>query len=426
MYKEISVCPLSGGAPTVYKDDMMNVLVLNSGSSSLKYKLIKMPGGNELIKGEAERVGIKTSGKSRIIHSVLGRERIIETPMEDHNAALKAALCLLADDFLIDPGMRFDVFAHRYVHPGTFFSSTVKITRSVLTKLKKTFSLAPIHNPVSYRLMEFCHKKYPGVPQFAVFDTSFHRSILPEFSNYAIPFKIAKKYGIKKVGFHGLSHKYVSEEACRFVSKEASTQRLISCHLGTGGSSVCAIKAGKSINNSMGFTPLEGLMMNTRCGDIDPGAVFYIMFKEKFSVGEADRMLNNRSGVLGVFNSSSDLRDAIKEMGSDRTAKMTVDMYVRRVRTYLCFYALILKKADILVFTDSLGQGSSVLREHICLNLGFMGIMLDKERNDSYAGGIAEISSGLSETRVLVVPTDEEAMIAREAYKETCKDDTSC
>ncbi len=404
----------------------MNILVLNPGSSSLKYKIIKMPEGFELIKGEAERVGIKTKGNSRITHSVLGVERTVEIPMEDHAAALKAVLYLMADDFLIDPGMRFDVFAHRYVHPGKFFSSPVRITRSVLTKLKKTFPLAPIHNPVSYSLIEFCHKKYGKIPQVAVFDTSFHRTILPEFSNYAIPAKIARKYGIKKVGFHGISHKYVSEEACKFAKRDLSHQKIISCHLGTGGSSVCAVRGGRSINNSMGFTPLEGLMMNTRCGDVDPGAVFYIMFKEKFSSKEAEKMLNNKSGVLGVFNESSDLRDVMRDMASDKRARMTFNMYVRQVRTYVCFYALILKKADILIFTDSLGQSSSDLRRSICDNMEFMGIGLDENLNGKYDGGIIDISSRSSETRVLVVPTDEEIMIAREAHKELLKNDTGC
>ncbi len=409
---------------TAFKGDFMNILVLNCGSSSLKYKVMRMPDGVELIKGEAERVGVRTSGKARIRHEVLGKERVVEIPMESHSAALKAALCLMADDFIADPDVRFDVFAHRYVHPGTLFSVPVRITRPVLTALKKTFPLAPIHNPISYALMEFCHKKYRKIPQFAVFDTSFHASIPPEFSTYAIPLKVAKKYGIKRVGFHGISHKYVSEEACRFTARDMSSQRIISCHLGTGGSSVCAIKDGKSINNSMGFTPLEGLMMNTRCGDIDLGAVFCIMFKEKFSPEEAEKILNNKSGVLGVFNSSSDLRDAMKDMGSDKPAKMTFDMYVHRVRAYICFYAVILKKADILIFTDSLGQGSSVLRESICRDMEFIGIGLDKKLNDAYSGGVSDISTASSETRVLVVPTDEEAMIAREAYKEMKKHGT--
>lgn len=400
----------------------MNILVLNCGSSSLKYKIIRMPDGAELVCGEAERVGIKTRGKSRITHSVLGAERVLEAPLADHSVALKEALGLIAEDALENKEITFEAFAHRYVHPGTFFPGPVKVNKAVLAKLKKTFPLAPIHNPISYRLIEFCHRKYPEVRQFAVFDTSFHRTILPEFATYALNRKVAAKYGIKKIGFHGISHRYVMEESCKFLKRDPSLQRIISCHLGTGGASVCAIRGGKSINSSMGFTPLEGLMMNTRCGDIDPGAVFYMMFKEKLSSAEAEKMVNNESGVLGVFNSSSDLRDAMKDMGSDKRAKMTFDMYVRRVRTYVCFYALILKKADVLIFTDSLGVGSQVLRQSVCADLGSVGIGLDDEKNEKYKEGISDISSRLSETRVLVVPTDEEIMIAREAYKELMKD----
>ncbi|MDD3088361.1 MAG: acetate/propionate family kinase [Candidatus Omnitrophica bacterium] len=399
----------------------MNVLVLNCGSSSLKYKIVKMPEGKELVRGEAERVGVKSRGISKITHSVMGKKRSLETPLEDHPAALKEALNLIADDAATNKNIRFDLFAHRYVHPGTFFPGPVKVSAAVLSKLKKTFPLAPIHNPISYRLIEFCYRKYPSVRQFAVFDTSFHRTIPPEFAAYALDRKVAAKYGIRKIGFHGISHRYVMEESCRFLSRDLFQQKIISCHLGTGGASVCAIRNGKSINNSMGFTPLEGLMMNTRSGDIDPGAVFYMMFKEKLSSEEAEKVLNNKSGVLGVFNSSSDLRDAMKDMGGDRRAKITFDMYVRRVRTYVCFYALILKKADILIFTDSLGVGFPELRRSVCVDMGLVGINIDEEKNRKYREGIGDISSHEGGTRILVVPTDEEIMIAREAYKELMK-----
>ncbi len=399
----------------------MNILVLNCGSSSLKYKILKMPEGTELIKGEAERVGIKTKEKSVISHFVRGKEKRVELSLKDHPAALNAGFELMAEDIGVERELMFEAVAHRYVHPGTFFESTVKITRNVQSKLKKTFPFAPIHNPVSYGLIEVCRKKYPGIAQCAVFDTSFHRDILPGFSRYAMPWRVSKKFAIKKVGFHGISHRYVAEEACGYIGRSFSQQKIISCHLGTGGSSVCAVRNGRSINNSMGFTPLEGLMMNTRCGDIDPGAIFYIMFKEKFSSEQAETILNKKSGVLGVFNTSSDLRDVIRSMSSDKKARMTYDMYVRRVRTYVCFYALILKKADILIFTDSLGQGSSVLRESVCQNMDFMGIKIDRDLNDNYRTGITDVTGTASQTRVLVIPTDEEMMIAREAYKELVK-----
>jgi len=300
------------------------------------------------------------------------------------------------------------------------------VDKVVLRKLKETLPLAPIHNPISCKLIEFCHNDYPEIKQFVVFDTAFHKTIPPEFATYALPLKIIRKYHIRKIGFHGISHRYVMEEACRFLKKNKTLQKIISCHLGTGGSSVTAIEGGRSINNSMGFTPLEGLMMNTRCGDIDPGIVFYIMSKERFSPGEAEKILNNKSGILGVLNSSSDLRDAIGDMDKNPRAKMAFDMYARRVKSYISFYSLILKKADILIFTDSLGTGSPVVRQAICEGLEFLGIRLDKEKNAGYGGGVSDISSRESETKVLVVPTDEEIMIARESYKELIKDDTGC
>lgn len=403
----------------------INILVLNCGSSSLKYKIIKMPEGLEIVRGEAERVGTKTQKASVITHSVFGKKRVVETPLADHSAALKKALELITEDMQKNKDIRFDIFAHRYVHPGTLFTKTTKVDKVVLRMLKETLPLAAIHNPISYKLIEFCHHEYAGISQFVVFDTAFHKAILPEFATYALPLKVMKKYHIKKMGFHGISHGYVMEESCKFLGKDKSFQRIISCHLGTGGSSVCAISNGKSINNSMGFTPLEGLMMNTRCGDIDPGVVFYLMFKERFSPEETEGILNNKSGILGIFNSSSDLRDVMKDINKDKQAKMTFNMYVSRVKTYIAFYSLILKKADILIFTDSLGTGSPVLRESICKNMAFLGISIDKEKNERYDKGISDISSAGCQTKVLVVPTDEENMIAKEAYKELAKDDTS-
>ncbi|MDD5439828.1 MAG: acetate/propionate family kinase [Candidatus Omnitrophica bacterium] len=408
------------------KDKGINILVINCGSSSLKYKILRMPVGDVLVRGEAERVGIKAQDTSVITHVVCGKKRTIKTPLADHAAALTKALEMIGEDAKKDRNIRFDIFAHRYVHPGTFFTRTVKVDKIVLRKLKETLPLAPLHNPIIYRLIGFCHTRYAGVKQYVVFDTAFHKTIPPEYATYALPLNVMQKYRIRKIGFHGISHRYVMEEACRFLNRNKTSQRIISCHLGTGGSSVCAIAGGRSVNNSMGFTPLEGLVMNTRSGDIDPGVVFYIMFKERFSPEETENILNTKSGILGVFNASSDLRDVIKEMDRDRQAKMAFNMYVRRVRAYLAFYALILKKADILIFTDSLGTGSPVLREHICAAMSFLGISLDSEKNKRYERGISDISSGGSETKVLVVPTDEERMIAEEAYKELISDDPGC
>ncbi|MFA4984907.1 MAG: acetate/propionate family kinase [Candidatus Omnitrophota bacterium] len=403
----------------------VNILALNCGSSSLKYKIIEMPQERELSRGEAQRVGIKTQALSAITHFCLDKKTVIEAPIPDHVAALKKVLELVEADAKVNGDMGFGIFAHRYVHPGNNFSRTTKVSAPVLGRLRETLPLAAIHNPVSYRLMGFCHKEYPRLTQYAVFDTVFHKTIPPAFATYAIPRSITKKYGIRKIGFHGISHRYVMEEACRFLGRDKFQQKIISCHLGTGGSSICAIDCGRSVNNSMGFTPLEGLMMNTRCGDIDPGAVFYIMFKEKFSSGDAEDILNKKSGILGVFDSSSDLREVIRGMGNDKRARMAFDMYVRRVKTYIAFYTIILKKADVLVFTDSLGAGEPLLRESISGGMDFAGIKLNRELNAAYSGGIKDISVKDSEARILIIPANEELMIAREAYREFSKDDHS-
>ncbi|MDD4955002.1 MAG: acetate/propionate family kinase [Candidatus Omnitrophica bacterium] len=403
-----------------YKKASANILVFNCGSSSLKYRLISMPQEQELISGEAERVGIKAKNSSSIKHSVLGKERVLTLELSDHTAAFKKVIELIEEDCKADKHLRFNAFAHRYVHPGNYFKKTIRINKSVLKKLKDTLVLAPIHNPISYKLIELCSKEFPKVPQFAIFDTAFHCDIPKEFSTYAINSKIAKKYGLKRIGFHGISHEYVLHKACGFLKRNPKLQKVISCHLGTGGASICAINAGKSINSSMGFTPLEGLMMNTRSGDMDLGLFFYIMFKEGLSRKQAEEILNKKSGVLGVFNASSDLNDAFKSIDEDGRAKMVFDMYVRRVKKYIGFYELILKKADILIFTDSLGAGLFLLRENVCKGLECFGVFLDKKINREYHGGIRDISSKNSQTRILIVPTNEEIMIARQAYKEYC------
>ncbi len=407
-----------------YKKEHMNILVLNCGSSSLKYKIISMPHEEELLQGEAERVGTKTQGASFVTHSVLGRKRIVKAELGDHAAALKKAIDLIKEDAQKDERITFDLFAHRYVHPGNLFTRPTRVDKVVLRKLDSTLSLAAIHNPITYSLIQFCMRAYESVEQFVVFDTVFHKSIPPEFSTYALPTKLSKKYGLKKAGFHGISHHYVMGEACRYLNRDPKLQKIISCHLGTGGASVCAIRHGKSLNTSMGFTPLEGLIMNTRCGDVDPGIIFYIMSKEGFSPVETENILNKKSGILGVFSSSSDLRDVVKSIHTDNKAKMAFDMYVRRVKSYLGFYSLILNKADILIFTDSLGTGVPLLRERICDAMEFLGIRLDRKLNQDYTGGNGEISSSESDTKIVVIPTDEELMIAREAYKELMKDDT--
>lgn len=399
-----------------------NILVFNCGSSSLKYRLIRMPGEEELVCGEAERVGSKTQGQSSICHRVRGVQRKVHVDLPDHAGALFNAAALLRQDRANDKGLSIDVVAHRYVHPGGLFKRTTAITPKVLDKLADTLDLAPLHNPIIYGLLKLCAEEFSGVRQYAVFDTAFHSTIPAEFSSYAIPRGLAEKYNLRKVGFHGISHNYVMQEACRFLNRDCRGLKMISCHLGTGGSSVCAIDGGKSINNSMGFTPLEGLMMNTRSGDLDLGVIFDIMAREELSGQEAENMLINRSGILGVFDSSSDLRDVIKLIGVDPKAKMVLDMYVRGIRKYVGYYSLILRKADVLIFTDSIGVGMPLVRGNVCGSLESFGIKIDPAKNAAYKEAVMDISAVGSQARILVIPTNEEIMIARQAYKEHERD----
>jgi acetate kinase len=407
------------------KDSKVNILMFNVGSSSLKYRLISMPSEEELVAGEAERVGVKTSESATITHSVLGKKRVIKLDLPDHAVTFRKVMELLKEDRKENKNIIFDAFAHRYVHPGNFFSKTTFVTKSVLKKLGQTLELAPIHNPVSYKLIQICAKEMPNVPQLAIFDTAFHSTIPKDLSTYALPRKIAKKYGLKRVGFHGISYEYSMQEAARLVGKPASNLRMISCHLSPGGSSVCAIDCGKSINNSMGFTPLEGLMMNTRSGDLDLGLIFYIMFKENFSAEETENALNKKSGILGVFKSSSDLRDVIKNADTDPAAKMALNMYIKRVKKYVGFYGLLLKKPDVIVFTDKIGMNFPLVREKVCEGFDIFGIRLDKNKNESYSGGLKDISAEDSQAKIIIVPINEELMIARQAYKEYCHDNSN-
>jgi acetate kinase len=396
--------------------DAKRILVLNCGSSSLKYRLYSVPGETCLAFGEVERVGIKTRALSLLSHSALGRSISREEKIENHAQALSLVLDVLESDFG-DPHP-FDCIGHRYVHPGPSFGKTARVTGDVLARLESTLSLAPIHNPVAYNLMRAIAEKYPGLDQYLVFDTTFHRTIPPELATYAIPFEIAERYGIRKIGFHGISHQYVMEEACRFLGVAPDTQRIISCHLGTGGASICAIERGRSINSSMGFTPLEGLIMNTRSGDIDIGLVLSSMYRGNIKTDDMETILNNKSGVLGMYESSSDLRDIVSRLADDERAERTFGFYVERIRKYIAYNILLLGKADILVFTDTLGVNVPVLRKRVLEYFGFMGIVLDDGLNDSASAGIRDIAGRDSEAQVLVIPTNEELFIARETYKE--------
>ena len=398
--------------------DPVNILVLNCGSSSLKYRLIQMPTGVELITGEAQRVGVKSTEGGLIIHFVSGKKTLFSRTLNTHLEAFLAVLEIIAMNAKDSSLFQYHLFAHRYVHPGSHFSHTSEIKAKNLSLLEETLPLAPIHNPMSFELIKVCLDKYPQIPQFVVFDTSFHSHIPKSQKVYSLPQKISSKYQLYKVGFHGISHEYVLSAASQFLKTDLKQQKVISCHLGSGGSSVCAILNGKSINSSMGYTPLEGLIMNTRSGDIDPGLIFHYMFHQKISAQEMETILNKKSGVLSLYKVSSDLRDAIKNVDTDPNAALAVDLYIQRLHKYIGYYLLLLKRADVLIFTDTLGVEEPFVRQAVCDKLQFWGIEIDPEKNKATQYQSKLISTERSHAKVVIIPTNEEFMIAQNAYKE--------
>ncbi|WP_427338575.1 acetate/propionate family kinase [Caloranaerobacter sp. DY30410] len=391
----------------------MKILVINCGSSSLKYQLIDMTNEEVLAKGLAERIGIDGS---RVKHRTIGKEEvIIEKPMPNHKVALEIVLNVLTDSEhgAIKSMEEISAVGHRVVHGGEKFSSSVVINDEVLKVLRECSDLAPLHNPPNIMGIEACQELMPNTPMVGVFDTAFHQT-MPKFSYiYPLPYELYEKYGIRKYGFHGTSHKYVSNRAAEILGKDINELNIITCHLGNG-ASLAAIKKGKSIDTSMGFTPLEGLVMGTRCGDIDPAIVTFIMEKENMSTSEVNNLLNKKSGVLGISGVSSDFRD-IEEAaakGNER-AQLALDKFTSRVKKYVGAYAAIMGGVDVIVFTAGLGENSPETREAVCEGLEFMGVEIDKEKN-KVRGKETIISTENSKVKVLVVPTNEELMIARE------------
>ncbi|QIB26237.1 acetate/propionate family kinase [Caloranaerobacter azorensis] len=391
----------------------MKILVINCGSSSLKYQLIDMTNEEVLAKGLAERIGIDGS---RVKHRTIGKEEvIIEKPMPNHKVALEIVLNALTDSEhgAIKSMEEISAVGHRVVHGGEKFSGSVVIDDEVLKVLRECSDLAPLHNPPNIMGIEACQELMPNTPMVGVFDTAFHQTMPKSSYIYPLPYELYEKYGIRKYGFHGTSHKYVSNRAAEILGKDINELNIITCHLGNG-ASLAAIKRGKSIDTSMGFTPLEGLVMGTRCGDIDPAIVTFLMEKENMSISEVNNLLNKKSGVLGISGVSSDFRD-IEEAaakGNER-AQLALDKFTSRVKKYIGAYAAIMGGVDVIVFTAGLGENSPETREAICEGLEFMGIEIDKDKN-KVRGKETIVSTENSKVKVLVVPTNEELMIARE------------
>ncbi|NLI65526.1 MAG: acetate kinase [Tissierellia bacterium] len=395
----------------------MNILVINCGSSSLKYQLIDMNGEEVLAKGLVERIGIEGS---RIKHDTTGKERvIIEEPMKDHKRALELVLEAIVDEKYgaIKSMDEIGAVGHRVVHGGEDFSSSTIIDDEVMKAIENNIELAPLHNPANIMGIEACKELMPEVPMVAVFDTAFHQTIPADNYIYALPYELYEKYKIRRYGFHGTSHKYVSQRAAEILGKDIRDLNIVTAHLGNG-SSVTAVEGGKSVDTSMGFTPLEGLAMGTRSGDIDPAIIPLIMEKEGLSFEEVNQMLNKSSGVLGISGISSDFRDL--EIAADegnQRAKLALEVFANRVKKYIAAYAAQMCRIDVLVFTAGIGENSASMRELICDGLECLNIIIDKELNEQASGKEAIISKNIGGVTIMVIPTNEELMIARDTLE---------
>ncbi len=389
----------------------MKILVLNCGSSSIKYQLFTMTDKSVIAKGGIEKLGMKGSFLKHVRQD--GQVIIFEGEIMDHKIGIEYILGILTSEKhgCLKSLNELDAIGHRVVHGGERFNSSVLITADVLAEVTKCIDIAPLHNPPNLKGIRAMEELIPGIPQVGVFDTAFHQTMEPKAYMYGIPYSLYTKYGIRRYGFHGTSHRYVTKRACDLLGLDYQTQKIISCHLGNG-ASVAAIKNGKSMDTSMGFTPIEGLIMGTRCGDLDVGVVNYIMEKEEIGLRSASTLFNKHAGMLGVSGVSSDMREIemAKDKGDER-AKLALDMYDYRVKKYIGSYIAALGGLDILIFTGGIGENSDTTREGICSDLDFLGITLDCGKNKGYRSeGI--ISSPDSKVKIIVVPTDEELVIA--------------
>ena len=390
----------------------MKILVLNCGSSSIKYQFYSLDGQRILAKGIVEKIGMKGSFLKHEKES--GQKVLFEGEILDHKIGIEYILGVLSSQKhgCIESLDEINAVGHRVVHGGEEFSESVLITDEVIETLEKFIELAPLHNPPNLKGIYALKALVPNVPQVAVFDTAFHHTMPQHAFMYAIPYALYKKYGIRRYGFHGTSHKYVSNRACEILGIEAESSKIITLHLGNG-ASACAIKSGKSIDTSMGFTPVEGLIMGTRSGDIDMGAVAYIMDKEKIGTKSASTLFNKHSGLLGISGISSDSREirAAAEKGDERCL-LAIKMFDYRIKKYIGSYAAAMGGLDVVVFTGGIGENSDVTRAGICEELEFMGIELDPDINKGLQGKEQVISKEGSKVKVIVVPTNEELMIA--------------
>ena len=393
----------------------MKILVLNCGSSSLKYQLINMETEEVLASGKYERIG---EDEAFITHKVNGQKIEIKHPAKTHEEAVDFTLKQLINPEykVIDSLDEISAIGHRLVHGGEKINKSVVITDEVVDVLKECIDLAPLHNPAGIIGIEACKKVMPGKPMVGVFDTAFHQTMPKERYIYPIPYEYYKKYGIRKYGFHGTSHMYVSQRLAEIVGKDISELKIVTCHLGQG-SSICAVEGGKSVDTSMGLTPLAGIPMVTRSGDLDPSVVTFLMKKEGWTPEEAENMLNKKSGVQGISGLAPDFREIeAASYGENERAAIAIEKFKYEIASYIAKYAVAMNGVDYIVFTGGVGENQINIRRGICEKLEFMGVKIDVEANN-VRGEEKEISAPDSKVKVYLVPTNEELMIAKETAR---------
>jgi acetate kinase len=395
----------------------MNIFIINSGSSSIKYQLFKMPNTKPICTGLVERIGLENSV---ITHKLLNgdEEKIIRKTMDlvDHEAGLQQVAQLLTDKEVgvIQDPQEIEAVGHRVVHGGEAFASTTMITKEVKAEIKKLFSLAPLHNPANYLGIEVAEKIFTRAKQIAVFDTAFHQTMPEVAFRYAIPQSFYTERGIRAYGFHGTSHKYVTAKTQEYLKNEKA--KIITIHLGNG-CSMAAVNAGVSIDTSMGFGPLNGLIMGTRSGDIDPSIIFHLVNQLGYSLDQVNNLLNKQSGMLGLTG-FSDMRDILKAIAAgNEQAELAYDMYAYRIKKYIGSYAAVLNGLDAIVFTAGVGENDCAIRQMICSGMDFLGIKLDEEKNKVRSASLREINTDDASVKILVVPTNEELEIVEQCFE---------
>ena len=399
-----------------YKSNFMKVFILNCGSSSIKYQLIEMPEQQVLAKGLVEKIGLQGSA---IIHTQDDGEKIkFDKTIATHTEGIQTLFEILTSENIgiLNNLEEIEAVGHRVVHGGEDFSGSVPITPQVIKAMESNIDLAPLHNPPNLQGIYAINELLPDIPQVGVFDTAFHQT-MPDFSfMYGLPYRLYEKYKIRKYGFHGTSHKYVAEKACEFLGKDISQTKIITCHLGNG-SSIAAVKNGRSMDTSMGLTPNEGLIMGTRMGDIDAGALLYVAAKEDLSINQMNSLINKESGVFGISGISPDMRELEKAAADgNKKAQLALNMFHYRVKKYIGAYAAAMGGVDVVVFTGGIGENGDDSRMEICSDFEYLGLEFDQSKNKGLRSKAADISADNSRVKVVVMPTNEELAIAFDTY----------